>query len=251
MSEQNLRQLQHEMASHLRDPLNVAGPQDVERRRLKIYQDLIFNNIEGFISGAFPVLRELYSEEQWLNLMRKFVIQHESHSPYFLHISQEFLRFLENEYELGPNDPPFMLELAHYEWTELALDVSEEEEPANSDLLTMVDEALLDARPQLSPLAWPLSYQFPVHQIGPDFQPDTLPAENTFLVVYRQGEEVKFIQSNAVTVRLLLLLAEHDEKSLRDILLQLADEMQHPDPQQILTFALGLVRDLLSKNILY
>ncbi|MBB6522849.1 DNA-binding domain-containing protein [Pseudoteredinibacter isoporae] len=251
MSKSNLQQLQHSMASHLRDPANVAGPADIERRRLKIYQDLIFNNIEGFISGAFPVLRDLYSDEHWLALVRTFVIQHESHSPYFLHISQEFLQFLQNEYEMGPNDPMFMLELAHYEWTELALDVSEEKEPDTTELQSLDDASLLEQSLRLSPLAWPLSYQFPVHEIGPDFQPEEAPEQNTFLVVYRQDEDVKFIQSNAVTIRLLLLLAEQDQRSLKEVLLQLAEEMQHPEPEQILSFGLGLVRDMLSKLILY
>ncbi len=246
-----LHQLQHDLASHLRDPENVAGPTDVEGRRLKIYQDLIFNNIEGFISGAFPVLRELYQEEQWFALVREFVIRHESHSPYFLHISQEFLHFLQNEYQLGPNDPPFMLELAHYEWTELALDVSDAQEPKGNSLIAMDDAELLQSQPRLSPLAWPLSYQFPVHQLGIDFQPQEAPEQNTFLVVYRQNEEIKFIQSNAVTIRLLLLVAENGELCLHDIFLQLAKEMNHPEPQQIVNFGLGLVREMLSKTILY
>ncbi|GAA6152449.1 HvfC family RiPP maturation protein [Pseudoteredinibacter isoporae] len=251
MSKPNFQQLQNTMASHLRDPANIAGPADVEQRRLKIYQDLIFNNIEGFISGAFPVLRDLYSDEQWLALVRTFVIQHESHSPYFLHISQEFLQFLQNDYEMGPNDPAFMLELAHYEWTELALDVSEGQEPDTTALQALDDNHLLEQSLRLSPLAWPLSYQYPVHQIGPDFQPQDVPEQNTFLVVYRQDEEVKFIQSNAVTVRLLLLLAEQDQRSLHDVLAQLAEEMQHPEPEQIINFGLSLVRDMLSKLILY
>lgn len=246
-----LHQSQHDLARYLRDPENVSAPRDVEQRRLNIYQDLIFNNIEGFISGAFPVLRELYSEEHWLSLVREFIVQHESHSPYFLHISQEFLHFLQNEYQLSPSDPPFMLELAHYEWTELALDVSDEEEPVADERSTLEDAALLESQLRLSPVAWPLSYQFPVHQIGPDFQPREVPEQNTFLVVYRQNEEIKFMQSNAVTIRLLLLISEHNEYSLNDVFLQLAEEMNHPEPGQIVNFGLGLVRELLSKTILY
>ena len=52
-----LREQQMSMARHLRDPEHVPGPEGVEARRLKIYQDLIYKNIEGFISGGFPVLR--------------------------------------------------------------------------------------------------------------------------------------------------------------------------------------------------
>ena len=59
-------------------------------------------------------------------MVRDFFSQHKSHSPYFLEISQEFLAYLQNERTPQPEDPAGMLELAHYEWVELALTVSED-----------------------------------------------------------------------------------------------------------------------------
>ena len=61
-----------------------------------------------------------------------------------------------------------MLELAHYEWVELALDVSTLEIPSD---VALTGDAL-DEHPVVSPTAWRLSYQYPVHKIGPHYQPN-------------------------------------------------------------------------------
>ena len=137
-----------------------------EQRRLKVYEDLIYSNIEGFISSGFPVLRSLYEDVAWHGLVRDFIEGHRCHTPYFLEISQEFLKFLMEDFTLRAVDPPFIAELSHYEWVELALDTAEDEIPdqvAVTDLLTSI--------PQLSPLAWSLVYRYPVQRIGADCRP--------------------------------------------------------------------------------
>ena len=94
MASTGLKDSQMQMARYLRDPTKQPPPAGVESRRLKIYEDLIYNNIEGFLSGGFPVLRSLYSHADWHPLVRTFIDQHRCHTPYFLEISQEFLKFL-------------------------------------------------------------------------------------------------------------------------------------------------------------
>jgi hypothetical protein len=166
MSVSALKDSQMAMARYLRDPDKEPAPAGVEPRRLKIYQDLVYNNIEGFISGGFPVLRSLYEDADWHGLVRDFIDQHRCHTPYFLEISQEFIQFLLETHPLRDCDPPFMAELAHYEWVELALDVSQEVLPEPSAVGNV-----LAAVPGLSPLAWLLSYHYPVQRIGPGFRP--------------------------------------------------------------------------------
>jgi len=243
------------LASYLRDPDNIAAPAGIEQRRLKIYSDLIFNNVEGFLSGSFPVLRELYQEQDWLVLVRAFIKHHPSHSPYFLHISQEFIQFLQQEFEPGPADPAFILELAHYEWVELALDVAVDNIPAAAmaveQALSLGPEVLLKSALSLSPLAWPLSYQFPVHQISPEFQP-VQPAEQvSFIVAYRQAEVVKFLETNGPTVRLLVLLSQQPGSTVEALLRVLAEELKHPDLKQFLQFGCQMIEDLIEKEIVY
>lgn len=249
------QQVQRDFAAHLRAPQSVAAPADIEPRRMGIYRDLIYNNIESFIASGFPVLRRLYEDEPWHRLVRDFVQRHSSVSPYFLEISQEFLHYLQDERGEcldSANDPAFLWELAHYEWVELALDVSENEFPQG--LIVDGDpEAVLDLVPVVSPLAWSLAYQFPVHRIGPTFQPVDPPQLPTFLIVYRnRADKVAFLEANAVTARLLELAeqAPAENTSGRQLLQQLARELQHPDPAQLEHFGAELLLKLLNLNIL-
>jgi hypothetical protein len=216
-----LRESQLAMARHLRDPARVPGPDGVEPRRLKVYQDLIYRNIEGFIAGGFPVLKSLYRGADWHALVRAFIDGHPCRSPYFLEIGQEFLHFLLEQHQRRACDPPFMTELAHYEWVELALDVSEETLPPEAPLVAPLPEAVLT----LSPLAWSLAYPYPVHRIGPGFRPEA-PGETTYLVVYRDRvETVRFMELNAATARLLALFRDNRAERVAALLGRLAAEL--------------------------
>lgn len=217
---QPFQEIQYQFAAHLRDPDANKKPEGIEDRRMGIYRDLFYNNIEGFISGGYPILRKLYSDEAWHRMVRHFFSTHQCESPYFLEISEEFLEYLQTERDLS-NDPPFMVELAHYEWVELALDIAEDEIPStgynpNGDMLL--------GRPMISPVAWVLQYQWPVHKISPEFKPQD-PA-STFLIVYRTREFViKFMEINAVTARLITILKENEHFTGMQAIEQIVQEM--------------------------
>ncbi|NCF17918.1 MAG: DUF2063 domain-containing protein [Haliea sp.] len=231
------------MARYLRDPNGHPPPSGVEERRLKIYRDLIYNNIEGFISGGFPVLRSLYAEDDWHGLVRLFIDRHRCHTPYFLEISQEFLRFLMEDFQPRPCDPPFILELAHYEWVELALDVSEEELPEPQPVVD-----LLAGVPRLSPLAWVLAYQYPVHRIGPSFRPAE-PGEGVYLAVYRDREDkVQFMELNAATARLLELIRDNEQATVVAVLQALAGELGM-EPTALQEFGAGQLAQFVEKSV--
>lgn len=242
MSSQTLRDSQLRMARYLRNPGEAPAP-DVEERRLKIYRDLVFNNVEGFISGGFPVLRTLYSEADWAELVRSFMDVHRCQSPYFLEISQEFIRYLSEEHRQRECDPPFITELAHYEWVELALDVAEDELPEQQA------ECRADAVLSLSPLAWVLAYQFPVHLIGPEFQPEES-AEPTYLAVYRnRDDQVQFMELNAATARLLELHRGNEHTTAATLVGQLAGEMG-TEAESIRGFAMEQLQAFTDRAVL-
>ena len=115
----NFAEVQKIFTAHMRDPASNPGPTDIEDRRLQIYRDLVFNNIESLIAGSFPVLKTIYPAEQWKILIRAFVRDHISHTPHFPKMPQEFLMFLQHKEQEDPEFPfafPFTMELAQYEW---------------------------------------------------------------------------------------------------------------------------------------
>ena len=141
-----------------------------------------------------------------------------------------------------------MLELAHYEWVELALNISDQE----IDLQGIDTETdLLDAVPVLSPLAWPLSYQYAVHRIGPDYLPKQPGEQPTYLVVYRDlNDEVHFLELNPVTAHLLQLISQDEQQTSRQMLTSIADQLQHPDPEVVIQGGLQILNDLKNRNVI-
>ena len=239
---------QYQFAAHIRDPEHMPAPDDVEDRRMKIYRELFYNNVEGFLSGTFPVLRKIHEDKAWHCLVRDFFSGHHSHSPLFLEIPREFLGWLENERGHKAGDFPFLYELAHYEWVELALSICEETlEQDNVD----PEGDMLTGVPVLSPLAWQLAYQYPVHKIGPDFLPQQAGENPTLLVVYRDSaDEVGFMEVNPVTKRLLELIAEDKHTSGKQMLEHIAAELSHPQPEVVVNGGADIMSGLHKKKIL-
>ena len=243
-----LKKQLYTFAAHIRDPENQEIPDNIEDRRMGIYRDLFFNNILGFISNTFPVLKSLYDEESWTALVRSFFSLHRCQSPYFLEISREFIDYLQSEHQMREQDPPFMFELAHYEWVELALSTSEEE-PDLQQIDT--EHSLLEGHPVMSPLAWLLTYAWPVQQIKPEFQPDQPSEQAVCLIVFRDDkDEVQFTEVNLVTAKLLQQLELNSEASGEDILKEIATELGYEDAEPVLTSGLGILEDLKNKGII-
>jgi hypothetical protein len=237
---------QREFAAYIRDPENNPVPADVKEQRMAMYRELFFNNIEGFLSGNFPVLRKILNDPQWFALAQDFFAKHPCQSPYFSQIPEEFLAYLQNERD-NSEDFPFMLELAHYEWVEMALSISREDLAAADHC----PENLLDRHIALSPLAWLLAYQYPVHKIGPAFLPLHRPEQPTFLIVYRdQEDEVNFIEITPITYRLLEIIQERESSLAEECLKQVALELNHPDPELIIAGGLQILKNLAEKAVI-
>lgn len=240
--------MQTAFASHIRDPDAFDAPGDVEDRRMKIYRDLFFNNIQSLLSSNFPVLRTLYAEEDWLRLVRDFYAEHRCQTPLFPEVAKEFLRYLQDGREHRDGDPAFLLELAHYEWVELALSL-DQREPDDQD--ADPDGDVLEGIPVLSPLAWPLSYRFPVHRIKPGFQPKEPPEEPSHILVYRnRSSDVRFMKLNLVTRTLIDLLKENRLATGLELLEQIADRLDHPEPDRVLAAGRNLLQELRQKEII-
>ncbi len=111
--------IQYAFARHIRDPENQPAPADVEDRRMGIYRDLFYRNVESFLANSFPVLRKIIPDEQWHDMIRDYFSRHRARTPLFPKMPTEFLQYLEHERSGHSDDYPFLLELEHYEWLEV------------------------------------------------------------------------------------------------------------------------------------
>lgn len=227
--------------AHLRDPGAHPRPRKVEARRMALYRELLYNSVESALLACFPVLHRILGKRKWGRLVRSFLAQHRSRTTYFRQIPDEFIQFLEHEWTPTADYPPFIQELAHYEWIELVLSVSTHEvNPGTLDAHT----DLLEQRPILNPVLALLDYIYPVHRIGPKFKPVEKPAQTTRLLVLRDStDRIRFIVLSPVSARLVSLLAT-GELSGRAALLHLAEEIQHPAAENMVEFGLDILLNL-------
>lgn len=212
----NFQNHQAAFAAYIRNPEKNPLPASVKPERMAMYRELFFNNIDGFLIANFPVLHSLFNKQDWQFLVQDFFENHVCHTPHFSEIPEEFLAYLQNERK-NLTDLPFITELAHYEWVEMALSISDAEF-SQMPLANLEISAL-----KLSPLACVLAYQFPVHKISSEFIPPTS-EQPTFLVVYRNIEDiVQFLEITPLTFQLLQLLETQSEQIAERYLTRLAD----------------------------
>ncbi len=250
MSNENaaFKKVQYDFTAHLRDPEHAAAPSDIEDRRMEIYRGLFYRNVKNFIDNAFPVLRKLYSDENWHKMVRDFFANHQSVSPYFKDISLEFLTYLQNERELQTEDPVFIKELAHYEWLEIHLTFSDIE-PDLSNIDKNGD--LLKDMPVLSPLAQMHGYHYPVHKIKPSFQPEEPSEQAHFLIVHRdQQDKVSFTELNPITAMLVEMLTVDNSKTGQECLDEIVKRINHPNPEIVYKGGEQTLKQLRSSEII-
>lgn len=216
------QRFQFAFARHVRDPRGTARPAGVPARRMDLYNELLFNNIESSLNTCFPVSRDMLGARRWPRLVRAFFRDWRCLTPHYREIPREFVRYL-SEAAPAANLPPWLAELAHYEWAELAVDIMETPEPPPCD----AEGDLLDRRPVFALALMNLAYAWPVHRIGPSHRPRK-PVPAHLLVFRRRDDSVGFMELNPVSARLVVLLQEYGITG-REAALRIADELAHPD----------------------
>jgi uncharacterized protein len=242
-----LRALQRTFAAHVRDPQHAPAPGDVEPRRMAIYAELCFNNIESLLAANFPVIRTLHDGAEWLALVRDFYANHRAATPLFTQVAREFIDHLERRAGTGCGDAHFLPELARYEWAELALAIDEQEiDAADCDPLGDV----MEGTPYVSPLAHVLAFRFPVQRIGPEFRPASAPPSPTLLLLVRdRSNEVRFHEVDALTALLLERLATNGGTG-RECLAALLRELGREGDPGLFASGLGVLALLRERDAL-
>ncbi|MEM7467889.1 MAG: putative DNA-binding domain-containing protein [Pseudomonadota bacterium] len=242
------QQVQYQFTRHMRDPDHNPAFDEIEPRRMKVYADLLFNNVKSFLENSFPVLAGIIDEERWTEICRDYFKRHQARTPLFPKMPQEFLHYLADEFEPTETDFVFLQELAHYEWLELETLLDEREIEA---VQVDAEISLLAGSPVLNPTARPQAYQFPVHRISKDYLPKDATSSPTYIVVYRDREDkVGFLELNPITARLIELMSRDEPESGQSMLEQIASEMGHANPEVVINGGLEIMQQLVDKAVL-
>jgi len=227
------QQFQMAFGRRCRNPRS-ARPAGVPRRNMAIYEELLFNNITGFLDACFPLCRELIGDARWRRLNRAFFRDWHSLTPIFREIPDEFVHFLTGTKQPLP---AWFRALAHYEWVELAVDTSNAISPQHDP-----DGDLVLGKPIINPTLMNLEYAWPVHRIAPGYRPGKPRA--THLMVFRDPDDkVRFAEINALTARLIKLLMTNEDSGAA-LIERLAAELPETSAMAVRLHGAGILDEL-------
>lgn len=137
----------------IRSPRDAAVPEGLPEERMAVYEQLFFNTQTSLLDKGFPRLKSLLGDARWEQLIRLWLQTHQSREPLFPSLGEEFVAWMAEHPcpAHWPEAPDLLAELAHYERAETSLYLHEDP----------------SAWSGWSPLAWPLAYRWPVHELAP------------------------------------------------------------------------------------
>ncbi len=237
----SLREQQLAFARHVRDG-QYADFAGIEPRRMAIYQRLVRGNLEALLEANFPVIRSTVEASQWNALIEGFLRGHRSETPLFTAIGEEFIIWLESGDD--PANPPWLAELAHWEWLELSAQTAPMAEAgATGDLLA--DIPLIDPSVRIAAYTWP------VHSIGPGFRPSVPPEQPTLLMVRRDASgTARFCELSPLVFQLVEWLQDDPPMRGRDLLHRLAEASGAVDRDAFLRDALAMLQRLRDEGVI-
>ncbi len=225
-----VKDFQEKFTRHIRNPQKYKKPPSVSARRMKVYNELLFNSVEDCLNSCFPILKSIL-KKKWKVLVRSFFEKHSAQSPLYREIPQEFVDYLMKFKKIPRGYPAFLTNLAHYEWMELSLFLMPDSNSKNF----------------LTPIHALLEYDYPVHQLHLKSQLKT-PKKSYYFLYRNPQDEIESLVLNPVSARLLQLLKEG--KKPQRALERVIRELKHPNPQEVLKEGKKLLKEWENKKII-
>ncbi|MCP4474152.1 MAG: hypothetical protein GY821_06205 [Gammaproteobacteria bacterium] len=233
-------------SQRIRHGAAAAYPENIPPQRMQVYQDNFFAGIDEILSNCFPIVNTILVPSLWRTLVADFYANHPLETPLFSEIPATFLSYLVQTADKSTT-PAFLIELAHYEWMELVIEYRQGTATAATVETVDFDSSLLTT----SELAEVVAYHFPVHQICKDFMPILPGPSPTYLCIYRNADdEVKFIELNVASTRLLQQLKQQRQSSA-EVMTAIAKETQQPNINAFIEENRKILNELLSIGVIH
>jgi uncharacterized protein len=236
---------QRELSRHLRDPASHPSPPTLPEPRVAVYRRAVIYNIGRFMADNFPRIKAVLDSSTWDEMIRDYVIRHRATTPTFAKLPDEFLDYLRSERQVS--DPPYLYELAHFDWLENVIATDERRiEPAGITL----DGDLLDGAIAINPIHRIETYRFPILAIDEHHRPEAPPASPTNIVAFRdQRHQYGVLDLNAIALRLFIAVRDQPLLSARHILEEIASELKHPNPAVVVAGGLDILERMRRRGL--
>ena len=233
----SLKKLQNEFSAAARGHSNVH----FDDTKINIYKELILNNLNEVISPCFPMIRSIISNDLWKHILKQFLLTYSVKTAIFHELPLEFVKFLK---QFLLNEYPFLPELAHYEWVELDVELSQA--PKVNKPITEID--IKRSHWSLPVSTRLLNYHYEVHQINAHNLPEQ--PTDTYLIVYQDVEHVGFQKINQMSYQLLTILCS-EKMSLTEVISSVVSLYPNLSEELLLGDSTKLLKDLYKQNIIH
>lgn len=212
------KEYQSKLAAYCRTGVYDSIP-GVREKNVHHYRRLVFNVINDSLESAYPLTRDLLTDDEWNNAVNDFFINHNCHTPQVWYMPYEFFEYIA---EFGSDlkaKYPFLTDLLLFEWLEVELFMMEDHESGFTEKGDLAIDKMI-----LNPEHYLIHLEYPVHlknasSISEDDRGDY------FLIIHREPETCKviFTDLSPALVRMIELL-EESPMSINVILDNFVDE---------------------------
>jgi len=218
----DFRQFQFALARHLRDPLGVSAPVGVSLADAAVCTQDIVTHVSEVLAPAFPVTCALLGDEMWEHAVRLFLKDAQPHTPWASSTQRAFVDHVCESPDM-PRLPAWLQDLAHFEWLQNAVNTPPVSWPACDADADVMHHAVV-----LNPTHVEAAYEWPVHGIDTDHQPDDM--QSTYVSMLRDKDDtLPVLESSVFRGQLIDLL--RDGQSGEQAFMVLAMWLSHPEPE--------------------
>ncbi len=98
---------------------NISEKLNINEKRIPIYHNMIFSNIEKYLKYAYPITYDLLSKKQWDQLTYEFVTEHDCTTAAFRKMPKELCIFVKKRNYAKEFQIPYLDDLLLFEWLEI------------------------------------------------------------------------------------------------------------------------------------
>jgi hypothetical protein len=169
------------------------------------YRQMVYNVVNDSLSSAYPLARQLVTQEDWEATVNSFFSSHACQSPFLWRMPLEFYEYVKENEQPLLNSYPCLADLLLYEWVEIEVFMMEDEEVEYSTEGNIETDALV-----LNPACVLQYFQYPVYtkKVTEITSKDL---SHYFMLTHRNAKTnvVAFLEIAPMFARMIELLSEN------------------------------------------